>query len=179
MSYINLNTHEIVDRIELDRRMTFEPVNDFKPFKEVVPEVSALQIAVKTGELVEDYDGFYFFTYDIIDKFKDITKDGVVLSKEEQEKAFLETLGLKPPPEPALKPVPQVVEMRQARRALARAGLLSLVDALVKTLDEEMQVEWEFALTVRRDHPIVALAKSSLGLTDEQIDDLFIVASKL
>lgn len=178
MNYVNLNTHEIIDRTELDRRSMFEPVSDFKPFKEMVPDVSPLQAVVKTDELVEDYDGTYFYTYDVVDKFKDITKDGVVLSKEEQEKACLETLGLKSP-EPARKPVPQVVEMRQARRALARAGLLSLVDALVKTLDEEMQVEWEFALTVRMDHPIVALAKSSLGLTDEQIDDLFIVASKL
>lgn len=178
MNYINLNTHEIADREELDRRSMFEPITDFKPFKELLPEVSNLQVAIKTDELVEDYDGTYFYAYDIVDKFKDIIEDGVVISKAEQEKDYLETLGFKAP-EPIRKPVPQIVEMRQARRSLARSGLLSLVDALVKTLDAEMQVEWEFAITVRRDHSIVALAKSSLGLTDEQIDDLFIAASKL
>lgn len=178
MNYINLNTHEIVDRTELDRRMMFEPVNDFKPFKEVVPEVSALQIAVKTGELVEDYDGFYFFTYDIIDKFEDVVEDGEVLSKSAQEQAYLELIGLTTP-EPTNKPVPQVVEMRQARKVLIRAGLMTAVDNLVKSLDAESQVDWEYALTVERDHPIVKLAKTSLGLTDMQIDAMFIAAATL
>lgn len=56
---------------------------------------------------------------------------------------------------------------------------MNAVDSLVKTLDPETQVDWEFALTVQRDHHIVHLAKTSLGLSDEQIDSLFILAATL
>ncbi len=56
---------------------------------------------------------------------------------------------------------------------------MTAVDNLVKSLDVESQVDWEYALTVERTHQIVKLAKTSLGLTDMQIDAMFITASTL
>lgn len=79
--------------------------------------------------------------------------------------------------------VPQVVEMRQARAALIRAGLDEAVDAAVRAIpgvEGKLAVnDWERALTLRRDHPLVAALTPSLGITSEQLDALFTEAAKL
>ena len=75
--------------------------------------------------------------------------------------------------------VPKYVEMRQARLALLSAGLLDEVGAFVAISDRAAQIEWEFAQTVQRSHPLIAALQSQKNMTDEQIDNLFIEASKL
>lgn len=68
---------------------------------------------------------------------------------------------------------------RQARLALQQAGLLDAVTAWIASADATTQIEWEFALEVRRDWlPILACA-TALGLTEAQVDDLFILAATL
>lgn len=76
-------------------------------------------------------------------------------------------------------PVPDVVGMRQARLALLYAGLLDDVDAVVAAADRAAQIEWEFSQTVKRDHPLIAIVQAQQGLSDAQVDALFIEASKL
>jgi hypothetical protein len=80
-------------------------------------------------------------------------------------------------------PVPQVISMRQARLALLSAGLLSQVDDAVQTMKnaegDTARIEWEYSGAVRRDWPLVTSLAVSLGLTDKQIDDLFILAATL
>ena len=77
----------------------------------------------------------------------------------------------------------QSVSMRQARLALHAAGLLTLVDAAIASMSEPertaAQITWEFAQTVDRQFGMVPELAASLGMTDAQIDDLFITASKL
>ena len=79
--------------------------------------------------------------------------------------------------------VPQSVTMRQARLALLGAGLLTGVDAAIAAMPEPdrtaAQITWEFAATVDRQFGMVPALAASLGMTDAQIDDLFIAASKL
>lgn len=75
--------------------------------------------------------------------------------------------------------IPQVVSMRQARLALLSADLLEAANSAVLALDEAAQIEWEYALEVRRDHPLIIGIGAQLDLTEEQIDDLFIQASIL
>lgn len=79
--------------------------------------------------------------------------------------------------------VPEAVTMRQARLALLGAGLLTLVEAALNSLPsphrEAAQIEWEYALDVRRDHPLILSLKSSLGLSDPDLDNLFIQAATL
>lgn len=80
-----------------------------------------------------------------------------------------------PPPDPIV--VPQIVSMRQARRALNSIGLLQTIDSLIKTLSIDDQIEWEYATEVQRNYPLLKNIQQSAGLTDKQIDDLFILAN--
>ena len=79
--------------------------------------------------------------------------------------------------------VPMSVTMRQARLALLAAGLLAGVDAALAALPEPDKsaavIEWEYALEVRRDSPLMAAVSAALGLTDEQVDALFVTAGSL
>ena len=75
--------------------------------------------------------------------------------------------------------IPKVVSMRQARLALYGAGLLGQVDMLVSSSTPDVQIEWEFAADLRRDWPTLLALSAALGLTNEQVDNLFIQASQL
>jgi len=84
------------------------------------------------------------------------------------------------PPAPV---VPGAVTMRQARLALLGAGLLSQVDveigALPSPQKEAAQIEWEYSQEVQRHNGFVSLLAPSLGLTEAQLDQLFITAAGL
>lgn len=89
-----------------------------------------------------------------------------------------------PEPEPDPGPgVPQEVTMRQARLALLGAGILDaaqgVIDALPQPQRRQAQIEWEYALSVRRDHPLIALMISEGLATAEQVDGLFVAAAGL
>ena len=79
--------------------------------------------------------------------------------------------------------VPQSVTMRQARLALHAAGLLTSVDAAIAAMPEPdktaAQITWEFAQTVDRGFGMVPQLAAALGMTETQIDELFIAAAKL
>lgn len=83
-----------------------------------------------------------------------------------------------PIPEP-VKPKIQTVSMRQARLALKKLGLYKQVNSGISQLGEEAQIEWEYAIFVERDFPLVKQMQSALNLTDNQIDDLFTLADSL
>lgn len=75
--------------------------------------------------------------------------------------------------------IPQVVTIRQAKLALLQAGLLDDVEAAMTQADRATQIEWEYATEFRRDWPALLAMQPVLGLTDEQIDDLFKLAVTL
>ncbi len=85
-----------------------------------------------------------------------------------------------PAPAPA---VPESVTMRQCRIALLDAGLLDAVQSSIATMPgtegERARIDWEYALEVRRDWPLIAYMAGDLGLTDEQVDGLFVAASAI
>ena len=87
------------------------------------------------------------------------------------------------PPPPAAAPVPSQITMRQARLALLSAGKLANVDAAIATLPsparETAEIEWQYASTVERVSPIVALLGPALGLDDDELDSLFAMAAQL
>lgn len=86
-----------------------------------------------------------------------------------------------PPPPPPV--VPQEITMRQARLVLLGAGLLSGVQTAIDGLPEPQRsaanIEWEFSNTLQRRNPFVLTLGPALGLTDAQIDALFIQGATL
>ena len=80
-----------------------------------------------------------------------------------------------------VKPVPAVVTMRQAQLALLSAGMLAGVEEAIEAMPEPIRsaarIEWQRASEVHRDASLVSGIKSQLGLTDDQIDQLFVFAS--
>lgn len=92
---------------------------------------------------------------------------------------YCKTLEIAPYVEPELVVViPQSITMRQARLQLLEVELLDEVEAFVSQ-DRKWQIEWEYANEVFRDSPLTTALKDLLQLTDEQIDTMFIEASKL
>lgn len=80
-------------------------------------------------------------------------------------------------------PIPTSLTMKQARLALLNAGLYaqaqSAVAALTGTEGQKAQIEWEFSAAVNRGDALVVQLAAALGLTDAQLDDLFLAGSKL
>ena len=85
--------------------------------------------------------------------------------------------------QPILNPVPQEVTMRQARLALLENGLLANVQPAINSLPEpdktKAQIEWEYSNALQRSNPFVATLGTALGLSSQDLDDLFIQASTL
>jgi hypothetical protein len=76
------------------------------------------------------------------------------------------------------KYIPSVISPRQARLILLQAELLDDVEAMLTT-NREMQIWWEYSLEIERNSEHIINAGLALGLTDEQLDNLFIEGSKL
>lgn len=83
------------------------------------------------------------------------------------------------PETPAPPTVPLVVTPRQARIALLNAGLLDAVEAAVASSPRSVQIDWEYAIEIRRDNPVIAAMADQLNFTSEQIDDLFFAAASV
>lgn len=82
-----------------------------------------------------------------------------------------------PPPEPA----PQSVTRFQARAALHLAGLLPQVEALMgdPATDPLARIAWQDAQEFRRQSPTVLAMAQALGLSEQQLDQLFTTAASL
>lgn len=85
---------------------------------------------------------------------------------------------------PVAVPVPQAITMRQARLVLLGAGKLAGVDTAIANIPDPTtraaaQIEWEFSNELQRDNAFVTMLAPALGLTSEQVDQLFIAGSAL
>jgi hypothetical protein len=84
---------------------------------------------------------------------------------------------------PAPPPIPQSVTMAQARLALLEAGLLDQVGTTIAAMPAQdrkrAEIEWEYRDIVRRDSHLVLALGPALGLSDTDIDSLFIHADTL
>lgn len=116
------------------------------------------------------------FAYETQDERERFGAPDLVAMNQEEVAAHLD-------PGDAQSFVPASVTMRQARLALHAAGLLSQVEAAIDALPEtprtEARIEWDFSSEVFRDRDLVKMLGASLGLTSEQLDDLFITAATL
>lgn len=77
-------------------------------------------------------------------------------------------------PHPA---IPQVVSRFQARAALYGAGLLDDVEAAIASADPITQMAWADAQEFQRNSPTILSLAAVLGLSESDVDELFITAS--
>jgi hypothetical protein len=63
----------------------------------------------------------------------------------------------------------------QMRLALHRAGLLDRVQAIADS-DKEASIVWEYATVILRSSPFISAMADQSGMSDDQIDDLFLAA---
>jgi len=79
--------------------------------------------------------------------------------------------------------VPEQVTMRQARLALLGSGILTNVDIAINALPspskEAARIEWDYSSTVERHRGLVQSLGAAMGLTEAQLDNLFITAAAL
>jgi hypothetical protein len=90
-------------------------------------------------------------------------------------------------PEPYVAPVPgipKIVTRRQAKQALILNGLIGGVQPAIDAITDPtqralMQSEWDDSQEFFRDRPQLIMLARALGLTDAQLDALFVQASTL
>ena len=78
-------------------------------------------------------------------------------------------------------PVPESVTTFQAKAALLNAGLLNDFEALIAAPETSgiLKLAWQYAPVFLRDSPAVLSLTALAGLTEIQVDELFISASKI
>ena len=83
-----------------------------------------------------------------------------------------------PPPGPV---IPQSVTAFQAKAALLQVDLLDDVEAMMAdpATPRIVKLAWSEALTFERQSPTVVAMGSALGLTDEQLDAMFVAGSQI
>ncbi len=125
------------------------------------------------GELPADHKwGDEILTLDVERKVVIVTHEVVPLTAEEiaeRDEANRKAL------------VPASVGPYQARAALLAAGLLDAVEALIADpeTDRAIRIAWEYAAEFQRDSQMITTMASVLGLTEQQVDDLFIAAAQV
>ena len=81
------------------------------------------------------------------------------------------------PPPPA---IPQQVPMWAVRTVLQNDNLFDQADALVKaSTDNALKNVWEYGNFADRNSSAIATLSAALGLTSEQVDQMFIDANNL
>jgi uncharacterized protein YdiU (UPF0061 family) len=89
------------------------------------------------------------------------------------------------PPDPDDKSRFPTCTQRQIRLWLLSQGVTaetvrSMIGAMPDATQREAAlIEFEYATEYRRDHPLVTMFGTELGLTEEQIDDAFVAATNL
>lgn len=79
---------------------------------------------------------------------------------------------------PIVEEIPQSVTRLQAKLALLDIGMLDAVEVLLNN-DRRAKIYWEDAVTLERQNPTLLGMASSLNLTEQDLDNLFLAASKI
>lgn len=74
---------------------------------------------------------------------------------------------------------PATISRMQARLALNAAGLLDAIEAAIAAAPRTVQIYWEDVSELHRDHPLIEQIAGVAGLSEEQVDDLFIAAKQI
>lgn len=148
--------------------------------------MASLLVELPSGEqaVIEiDYSGGY---YDLTKVLWDTRWDGamppVALGKMQRSGNELITLADFIPEHSAAiytKNFPVEVPITAASEALINVGLYATVDAYIATLSDVDKIWWQRAERIHRAFPLVETVRVALGLSNQQIDELFIAAEQI
>lgn len=120
----------------------------------------------------------YFEVYD----------DGILtarlpLTTDQYSSVALHISSLDPVPDKVVNGlIPTEVTMRQGKLALLQMGLLDTVETLIAAMPgmqgQAAKIEWDNASTIKRSSNLTLAIVSILGLSEVELDDLFLWASK-
>lgn len=156
--------------------MIFTNIKNLKYVTEDTSRIDLLATCKEYGEIpmtlnLVDTEDLHMYATGTFDE----NQNEILIPLEE----YCKTLDIAPyiKPEPIII-VPKSITMRQARLYLLSLGLLDEVEGIVSQ-DRAWQIEWEYASEVLRTNQLISAMQVSLNLTNEQIDNMFIEASKL
>ena len=164
--YINKKTNELIEDNEVRLMFanvsfpngvldeTFLAENDIAKVEYgVIPVVDDWTQKVEQDSVATLENGVYTIKYKVVDKTE--------AEKVEYRKSQ----------------VPKSITPLQSKLQLLEVGLLDDVDVMIAT-DRKVQLYWEYASVIERDNDVLLLMAGQLGLTEDQLDELFINASK-
>lgn len=113
-------------------------------------------------------------TYKAIEPFDEVD---VEITSEELAEIIADRIAKNVPPPPS------IVSMRQARLALLHAGKLQAVNNAIAAMQgpqgEAARIEWDYSNEVRRTQTLTIALAQAIGMTDAEMDALFVEAAKL
>ena len=143
--------------------MTVSITQDVKPNVEIIFYVKEGNASPYQGRLVITQDDYATLTPDDI--------EAAQINQYNAWKANLVALQNAPPPDPSIVPV-QITAL-QARRAIAAAGLLDAVTAAINAADDSVKALWYQSEYIERANPVLNAMATQIGMSSEQLDDLF------
>lgn len=137
----------------------FEPVDGYVLLEETLPSYDPETQKLSFSSHATESSGIWSRTIIVVD----LTPEEIVEMKKER--------------------VPYSVTRRQARRALALSGLLDLVQPAIDAIPDPTaralaQIDWDDAQEFQCHDETLLLLASALELTEDQLDDLFILAGE-
>lgn len=130
---------------------------DTSVHKQAISNVTGLQVGERNGAwVVKDVSGW-----------RDLIAGEIDLATAEYDRLIKESA------------VPASITMRQARLVLNTVGLLSTVESSIASMPKEVQIEWEYASEVQRNSPTITTLQDALGLSDAEVDQMFVDGAKL
>ena len=129
---------------------------------------------------ITESGGYFDLSRVVWDERTDGALPEITIGKMQRNGGQLETLADFLPDHAAAayaETVPREITMRQAVLALREAGYLAAVKSWVASVGGELEIYWDTSPVFRRNHAFVESARVELGLTQQQMDQLFILAA--
>lgn len=163
--------------------MIFTEIKDLKYSREDFSTIDLLATCKEYGEIPmtlnlidrEDLHLFDTGTFETVIENEEEVKNPILVPLEDY--CISQKIAPYVAPEVIIA-IPTSITMRQARLHLLDLDLLDDVEVLVSQ-DKRYQIEWEYANEVLRNSPLISAMQTSLNLSDEEIDNMFINASKI